>query len=137
MSEQKKVIYIAGPITGVDRYWEAFEQAEDDLTAIGYIPLSPARLPKGMTNAQYARIDLAMLDSADGIIFLDGWDKSEGASLEKHYATYIRKPHTNHYLKSPLGGRVLTVEERRAWLQLGLLEAFDWEPNAGREVTEE
>lgn len=29
--ERKKVIYIAGPITGVERYWEAFEKAEDSI----------------------------------------------------------------------------------------------------------
>ena len=39
----KKVIYIAGPITGVPRYWEAFETAEDELTAAGGICRSARR----------------------------------------------------------------------------------------------
>ena len=90
--ERKKVIYIAGPITGVKNYWEAFEQAEEDLQGLGYIPLSPAHLPEGMTNEQYARIDFALIDSADAVLFLPGSDRSEGARLEREYCKYTGKP---------------------------------------------
>ena len=93
MGDRKKVVYIAGPITGVDKYWEAFEKAEDDLSALGYIPLSPAHLPEGMTNEQYMRIDTAMLDSADAVMFLPGYKGSLGAMLELHRCIYIDKPH--------------------------------------------
>ena len=92
MEEQKKVIYIAGPITGVERYWEAFEAMEDELEALGYIPLSPSRLPKGMSNGQYMRICLAMINTADAAIFLPGWMRSDGAVLERRYCHYIGKP---------------------------------------------
>ena len=137
MDRQKKVIYIAGPITGVDRYWEAFEQAEDDLTAIGYIPLSPARLPTGLTNERYARIDMAMLDSADGVLFLEGWANSQGAKLEMAYANYVKKPHATQRKRSPLGGHTLTTEERRAWLEVELIEAFDWAPHPRHEEVDD
>lgn len=90
--ERKKVIYIAGPITGVDKYWEAFEEAEDVLTGLGYIALSPARLPGGMTKAQYMRICLAMLDSADAVLLLADYAKSSGATLEHYYSHYTSKP---------------------------------------------
>lgn len=50
----KKVIYIAGPITGVPCYWEAFEDAEDELIALGYIPLSPAHMPSGLEREGHA-----------------------------------------------------------------------------------
>lgn len=88
----KKAIYIAGPITGVDRYWEAFEVAEDELLALGFIPLSPSRLPIGLTNTQYAKINLATIDAADAVLFLPGWSWSTGAQLEMQYCTYIGKP---------------------------------------------
>ena len=65
----KKVIYIAGPITGVPRYWEAFETAE-----------------KAM------RICLAMIDAADAVLFLPGSSRSRGASLEHRYCEYTGKP---------------------------------------------
>lgn len=91
MVERKKVIYIAGPVTGVPEYYKAFEAMEDELSACGYIPLSPSRLPYGMTNAQYMRICLAMIDAADAVIFLPGWERSEGARIERDYCFYTNK----------------------------------------------
>lgn len=87
----QKVIYIAGPITGVNRYWEPFEKAEDELTAQGFVVLTPTRLPKGMTDEQYMRICFAMIDVADAVLFLPGWVDSAGAFLEYHYCEYTDK----------------------------------------------
>lgn len=89
---QKKVIYIAGPITGVERYWEAFEKAEEDILALGCIPLSPSRLPVGLTDEQYMTISLATIDAADAVLFLKGWENSEGARVEMDYCTKFHKP---------------------------------------------
>lgn len=90
---QKKVVFISGPITGVPRYYEAFEKAEDELTARGYIALSPSRLPQGMANEQYMRICLAMLDSADAVLFLPGYGGSKGAMVEHKVVRYTGKPY--------------------------------------------
>jgi nucleoside 2-deoxyribosyltransferase len=121
--EQKKVVYISGPIKGVEKYWEAFEQAEDDLTALGYIPLSPARLPGGMTLAQYMRINFAMIDSADAVLFLADWDRSEGACLEYQYCEYIGKPRVPQRTRE-WDGREHPREVTLAWLKHDLVEVL-------------
>ena len=58
--KKKEVVYIAGPVTGVPNYWEAFEKAEDELTAEGFIVLSPTRLPHNLDNGKAMKICLAM-----------------------------------------------------------------------------
>lgn len=88
----KKTIYLSGPITGVPHYWEPFETAEDLVEGLGYTVITPTRLPQGMDNSQYMRICLAMIDSADAVLFLQGWSKSAGARLELAYVNYVSKP---------------------------------------------
>lgn len=90
--QEKPTVYISGPITGVRNYWKAFEAAEDELTAIGCVPLSPSRLPGGLTRAQYMQICMAMIDSADAVLALPGWENSLGATIEVRYCQYIDKP---------------------------------------------
>lgn len=85
------IVYLSGPITGVPNYWEAFEKAEDYLTSLGWIVLSPAKHPKGLTNGQYMRIDFAMIDVADVVLFLPGYQDSRGACLERDYCIYTQK----------------------------------------------
>lgn len=88
-----KVIYIAGPISGVDEYWKPFEEAEDELTARGYIVLTPTRLPYNIDNDKAMKICLAMIEQADAVFFLPGWNMSIGANLEMHYCKYVGKPY--------------------------------------------
>ena len=88
----KKSVYIAGPITNVEQYWRAFEEADNQLTAQGCAVISPARLPLGLSNAQYARINMATIDAVDAALFLPGWQFSRGAELEFKYCAYIEKP---------------------------------------------
>lgn len=87
----KKAVYIAGPITGVTDYLTEFAKAEAWLRTHDFIPLNPARLPQGLTNAQYTRIDFAMIDAADVVYFLPEWFTSPGANLEMDYCKYNDK----------------------------------------------
>jgi len=121
---KKKIIYIAGPMTGVDKYWEAFERAEDDLIALGCIPLSPAKNPIGLTNAQYMRIDFGMIDCADAVLFLPGSHVSEGAKLERHYCEYIEKPIVCLREHAGIFDEKLPREVTFAWLKHDLEEVF-------------
>ena len=92
----KKVVYIAGRITGVPEYWKPFEKAEDELSALGFIPLTPTRLPWNLDNDKAIKICLSMIDAADAVYFLDGWDRSVGAQLEMAYCKYKDKFYTSN-----------------------------------------
>ena len=85
-------IYIAGPITGDPDYKAKFGAVKQTLEGQGYIVLNPAELPEGMTAADYMRICLAMVDVADGVYMLPGWERSPGAGIELSVARYSRKP---------------------------------------------
>lgn len=119
---EKKVVYIAGPISGVDEYYKAFERAEDDLTALGYIPLSPARLPEGMSPRRYMRICFAMIDAADAVLFLEGSERSDGALLEARYCKYTGKPAVE--LRTRMDLQRLPHDIMMAWLRYDLGEVL-------------
>lgn len=124
MEEKKQVVFISGPITGVDEYWKAFEAAEDDLDGLGYIPLSPARLPGGMSEAAYMRICLAMIDSADAVLFLPGCSTSLGVKCELEYCTKIGKPRVALRDHDRWSQEPIPAEVRTAWLKHDLEEVL-------------
>lgn len=77
-------VYIAGAMTGVFRYKDAFMEAERKIKELGHIVLNPAYLPEGL--ADYFEINKAMIDQCDSIYFLSGWIDSVGAHKELEYA---------------------------------------------------
>ena len=91
-------VYIAGKITGNGRYREEFAAAERKVRARGHIPLNPAALPEGMEPADYMRICMAMLDSADAIAIMENWTESTGARIEFAYAQYVNKKYLKLWL---------------------------------------
>lgn len=87
-----KVIYISGPISGMpDGNREAFEEAEKLMEKQGFIVLNPRALPEGMEKRRYMPIALAMLEQADAVLMIDGWEESDGANIEWLMAIYQNK----------------------------------------------
>ena len=84
-------VYIAGKITGNENYREKFATAQAELEKDGHIVLNPSVMPEGLTNAEYMRICFEMIDIADVVVFLPGWQDSEGANLEYAYCIYVGK----------------------------------------------
>ena len=84
--------YIAGPITKrLKTYQYAFADAEMVLNYLGYKVLNPAWLPKGLKDEDYQRIDDAMLQTADVVVLLKGWERSNGARREARLAESLGK----------------------------------------------
>ena len=87
------VVFISDPMTGIADYGRrAFAAAEAALRENGYeVILNPAALPIGMPREKYLPITIAMLEAADTIYMLKGWEYSGGARLEYDYALYQGK----------------------------------------------
>ena len=84
-------IYIAGPMSGMaDFNRPAFFAAASEIAASGDIPLNPAVLPDGLSEANYMLIALTLLQCADAIYLLDGWLSSAGARAEYALAEKLR-----------------------------------------------
>jgi hypothetical protein len=98
------VVYVAGPITGVENYEEPFLYAAERLRAMGFVPLLPVVLPAGMTDPQYMRICFPMIDVSAMVLFLHRWPHSKGALGEYDHCNSVGKPyvcctapiHTDH-----------------------------------------
>ena len=62
--------------------------------------LNPSWMPQGMRPADYMRICFAMIDTADVVAFMPGYETSPGAQLELQYCLYtdksVRLPECKH-----------------------------------------
>ena len=90
----KKVVYLAGRISGDPYYKENFAEAARQVEALGFAVLNPAVLPAELGNARAMKICTAMIDQADVVYFIPGWTKSVGSQLEMAYCKYTGKGHT-------------------------------------------
>lgn len=83
-------IYISGKITGLPfpEVEARFQDAEDLLEALDLEPVNPLR--NGLTNEhswnEHMVKDIEMLLGCDGILMLDNWESSDGATIERFIA---------------------------------------------------
>lgn len=82
-------IYIAGKIAGDRRYRAKFREAAKAMEAAGHVVLNPATLPDGLTDGDYMRICMAMVDAADLAVFLPDYQESRGTMVEWAYCQRI------------------------------------------------
>lgn len=83
-------IYISGPITGTDDYLDRFRKVEEELTGQGHMVYNPAHansfMPEGTNYEDYMKVSFCLLDMAEAIYMMDGWENSRGANREYGYA---------------------------------------------------
>ena len=85
------IIFISGPITGVDDYKQKFAEVEDKLTKQGHIVLNPTSINPNLPYEDLMQLCFKMIDIADTVYFISGWASSKGAMREYHYAAAKQK----------------------------------------------
>ena len=83
------MIYISGPMSGyLDYNWPAFEKAYKALEPHAQLPYK--KTPEETLEwAQYMKKDIKILLQCDAIVMLEGWEKSDGACLERQIASAL------------------------------------------------
>jgi len=84
MTNQRKRIYIAGPMTGLPNYnRKAFIMAAGHIsTNTDLIPVHTAWIRDGLAWSEYMELAQDMLSLCDLVCVLPGWEQSKGAQIE-------------------------------------------------------
>lgn len=90
-------MYIAGPISGLDPIWveNRFKTAALELRILGIEPVNPTDMSGwGLSWEAYMRIAETILKTGeiDGVLMLEGWERSKGARLEYAWAVIENIP---------------------------------------------
>jgi hypothetical protein len=90
-----KKCYIAGKIGDLPKeiYEANFEKAEQEVIALGMIPVSPVKLPHNHNKSYEAYMceDIAAMCQCHAVYALRNWRHSPGAKEEIRIATFVGK----------------------------------------------
>ena len=96
MDRLEMTVYISGPISGTGDYLARFQEAAFKLKGAGYKKIiNPAQLDGvmiGATQEVFLDICLKLVDKADLLVMLPGWENSKGSNREVGFAIARRKP---------------------------------------------
>lgn len=84
-----KRVYVCGPMTGYPSLnFPAFNREAKRMRALGYEVINPAEIcPDPMMRWEDCmRADIPVLITCDAVVLLPGWERSRGATLERHIA---------------------------------------------------
>ena len=88
------IVYISGKIKNNENYEQEFRQADIWLKHQGHLTINPANLDmvcSSLSYEQYMAIDYKLVEIADAIFMIHGWQKSKGACAELQYAKSLGK----------------------------------------------
>lgn len=85
-------LYLSGKITGTSDAPERFGTAQTALAVAGYTVVNPLEVTQADTWESCMRDDIKALLDCDGIVMLEGWERSRGAQLELHIAEALGMP---------------------------------------------
>jgi len=92
---EKGRIYLSGAISGrsIEQARHAFQRAEDQLKAEGWEPVNPLKngLPAIAPWPAHMAVDILNLLGCSAIYMLEGWENSQGATLEANIARMTGK----------------------------------------------
>lgn len=115
MNEPQIILYIAGPITGIENENRpSFERVAKHFRDLGFIVRNPHEfchdIPKGSNWSIYMRRCLTILAECTDIVFLPGWKHSRGANIELQAAEGIGM--NVHYSIKEFEDFILAIRER-------------------------
>lgn len=100
-------LYVAGPMSGIKEHnFPAFRLAAKTLRSMGHEVVSPVEMdeeggfdsksapnvaPGSKQWAQFLARDIRVVLDVEGIVVIDGWERSRGAALEVHVARELGK----------------------------------------------
>lgn len=81
-------VYISGRIKDYPEHLEHFQRGVDLVVGKGHEAVNPCDIDAGVdpTYEDFMRADIRAMMDCDGILMLDGWEKSAGARCEHHVA---------------------------------------------------